>query len=410
VLAHEVDSWAQHGPGAFAAYAALLGAERARAVGDAERAGDRYARAVDLAREHGSLMVEGLAAELGGRYALGRGQASAAVAYLRRARDCYQRWRAPALVAHLDRMLAAVPSGPDRTFDQLDVLAMVRAFQAIAGELSPDRLVVTLLKLLVEHTHAERGALLLPCGTRLSVAATAQTSRGRVSVTAEPDDRLPWLVVEYVHRHRHPVGGGPDDLPAELAEDPYLASDPPRALLGTPILRDGRLMAVLYLEHRHLSGWFGAEHLDLLDVLCAQAAIALDNAHTHAELVQAKQVLDATFDRLPIGLILLGPDLTVRRASARAVEVTGLPIEPGTPLVDLFDVLTPTDADGLPYRLEPAFARTGGGQRPIYREVWIVSPAGDRRRVHTAAQPLRDNAGTLIGVTVWVSPLPPDAR
>jgi PAS domain-containing protein len=409
-LLSKVDSWALRGAGTFAAYAALVAADRAGRDGDAERAGDRYARAVDLAREHGNVVVEGLAAELGGRYALGRGQAGPAVAYLRRARDCYQRWRAPALVAHVDRTLAAVPSRPDRTFDQLDLLAMVRAFQAIAGELSPDRLVVTLLTLLVEHTHAERGALLLPSGLRLTVAATAQTARGRVSVTAEPDERLPWSVVEYVHRTRRPVGGAPDELPAELAEDPYLAEDPPRALLGTPILRDGRLMAVLYLEHRHLSGWFGAEHLDLLDVLGAQAAIALDNAHTHAELVQANQILDATFDRLPIGLILLGPDLTVRRASARAVEVTGLPIEPGTPLVDLFDVLTPTDSDGLPYRLEPGFARSGGAdRRPIYREVWIVSPAGERLRVHTTAQPLRDNAGTLIGVTLWVSPLPPDA-
>jgi hypothetical protein len=59
--------------------------------------------------------------------------------------------------------------------------------------------------------------------------------------------------------------------------------------------------------------------------------------------------------------------------------------------------------------LEPGFARTGGGRRPIYREVLMVSPEGERRRVHTAAQPLRDNAGTLIGVTLWVSPLPPDA-
>ena len=129
----------------------------------------------------------------------------------------------------------------------------------------------------------------------------------------------------------------------------------------------------------------------------------------HARLLEANQVLDAAFDRLPVGLILLGPDLTVRRASPRAVAVTGLPIHPGTPLVDLFDVLTPTDADGLPYRLEPGFAPTGDERRPIYRDVLIVGPTGQRQRIHTAAQPLRDNGGALIGVTLWLSPLPPDA-
>ncbi len=407
-----LDEWAGHGPAAFAAYAALLAAERTRLAGDAERAADRYARAVDTAREHGLVPVEALAAELGGRHALSRAQIGAAVAYLRRARDCYQRWRAPALVAHVDRTLAAVPTRPDRTFDQLDLLAMVRAFQAIAGELSPDRLVVTLLKLLIEHTHAERGALLLPAEPGLHLAATARSERGRITVLADLDRpsaaHVPMSVVEYVHRNGRPLGGRPEELPEELAGDAYLRRHAPSALLCTPIMRDDRLIAVLYLEHRHLSGWFGAEHLDLLDVLCAQAAIAFDNAYTHARLVAANQVLDAAFDRLPIGLILLGPDLTVRRASPRAVEVTGLPIEPGTPLMDLFEVLTPNGSDGLPYRLEPGFAPVGKNYDPIYRDVLIASPYGEPRRIHTSALPLRDPSDTLIGVTLWVSRIPPD--
>src|SRR5439155_14860269 len=89
-----LDEWAGHGPAAFGAYAALLAAERTRLAGDGEWAADRYARAVDTAREQGLVPVEALAAELGGRHALSRGQVGAAVAYLRRARDCYQRWRA----------------------------------------------------------------------------------------------------------------------------------------------------------------------------------------------------------------------------------------------------------------------------------------------------------------------------
>jgi PAS domain-containing protein len=403
-----LDEWAHHGPAAFDAYAALLAAERARLAGDADEAAARYTRAVDSARKQSLGAVEGLAAELGGRHALARAETAAAVAHLRRARDCYLRWRAPALVAHVDRMLAAVPTRPHRAFDQLDLFAIVRAFQAIAGELSVDRLVVTLLTLLVEHTHAERGALLLPDGAGLAVAATVRAERGGTSVVTDPrqlaTERVPETVVEHVLRRRQALGGRPAELPARLAGDRYLHEQPPAALLCTPILRDGRLMAVLYLEHQHLSTWFSAEHFDLLDLLCAQAAIALDNARVHARLLEANQVLDATFDRLPVGLILLGPDLTVRRASPRAVEVTGLPIHPGTPLVDLFDVLTPTDADGLPYRLEPGFARVSEHSEPIHRDVLIILPGGQRQRVHTSAIPLRNDSDELIGVTLLVSP------
>ncbi len=403
-----LDEWAVHGPAAFDAYAALLGAERARLAGEADEAAARYTRAVESARKHSLGPVEALAAELGGRHALARGETGGAVAHLRRARDRWHRWGAPALVAHVDRTLAAVPTRPHRTFDQLDLLAIVRAFQAIAGELSVDRLVVTLLTLLIEHAHAERGALLLPRGTGLRLAATAHAERGGITVVADPKrlstEEIPETVVEHVLRRRLPLGGRPGELPRRLSGDRYLRERPPAALLCTPILRDGRLMAVLYLEHRHLSTWFGAEHLDLLDVLCAQAAIALDNADTHARLIEANQVLDAAFDRLPVGLILLGPDLTVRRASPRAVQVTGLPIHPGTPLVDLFDVLTPTDADGLPYRLEPGFAPVGEHSEPIHRDVLIILPDGARQRVRTSAIPLRGDGGELIGVTLLVSP------
>jgi PAS domain-containing protein len=123
--------------------------------------------------------------------------------------------------------------------------------------------------------------------------------------------------------------------------------------------------------------------------------------------MEANRILDATFDQLPIGLILLGPDLTVRRASPRAVEITGLPISPGTPLMDYIDVLTPTDVTGLPYRFDPAFAAVAGAATPIEREVVIVTPMGERRTLATTAIPLRDEAGTLVGVTVLVSPPPP---
>jgi PAS domain-containing protein len=138
--------------------------------------------------------------------------------------------------------------------------------------------------------------------------------------------------------------------------------------------------------------------------LCTQAAIALENATVHARLMEANRILDATFDQLPIGLILLGPDLTVRRASPRAIEITGLPIRPGTPLMDYIDVLTPTDATGLSYRFDPAFAAVAGAATPIEREVVIVTPVGERLTLATTAIPLRDEAGTLVGVTVLISP------
>jgi PAS domain-containing protein len=403
---HDVlDAWARRAPRAFDPPALLLAAEFARRT-DPKHAMAAYQRAVEAAREHGAVAVEALAAEAGGRHALDRGDHTEAVAYLRRARSCYARWGADAKVRAVERALAeaSAPVRADHSLDQLDLLAVVRTFQAISAELGLDKLLVTLLSLLVRHARADHGALFLPDGRALRLAAVAHTEPGRVVVDPDPAgpaaDHAAMTVVSRVHEGRRPVRG---ELPP--GADPYLVRHRPRSVLCQPILRGERLLGVLYLEHRAVTVPYAPEYLQLMEVLCAQAAIALDNATVHARLVEANRVLDATFDRLPLGLILLAPDLTVRRASPLAMQITGLPIEPGTPLVEYFDVLTPTDEIGHPYRFEPGFAPVGADAEPIHREIPIIAPDGERRRLRTSAIPLRDAQGVLVGVTLLVAQL-----
>src|SRR5262249_33305516 len=187
--------------------------------------------------------------------------------------------------------------------------------------------------------------------------------------------------------------------------DPYLATHRPRSVLCAPIVRRDELLAMLYLEHRRLPSAFSTSYRELLDMLRVQAAVALENATTHARLGAANRVLDGTFDQLPVGLILLGPDMSVRRASPRAIEIMGLPIAPETTLIELIDVLTPTDNEGRPYRYEPAEAPVmKPGATPIHRIAVIVTPDGERLRLSTASIPLRDETGAPGGVTTLVSP------
>ncbi|HEV7897152.1 MAG TPA: AAA family ATPase [Planosporangium sp.] len=407
-LQDKLDDLATRGPGMLRARALLLSAERARLAGATEQARIGYDRAIAAARECDFVRTEAFAAERGGLHALARGEAGDAVAYLRRARTCYQQWGAEAKLDQLDELLAAatLPAGAARPLDQLDLLTVVQAFQSISSELRLDRLVGVLLELLVQHSQAERGYLLLANGKGLAPVAEAVVERDRIRVNTRVGgplpDQVPLQVVAHAGRHRKVIAGGPDEL-AAFAADPYLASVRPRSVLCAPIVRRDNLLAVLYLEHRRLDAAFSSSYRHLLDLLCTQAAIALENATVHARLMEANRILDATFDRMPVGLVLLGPDLTVRRASPQAVEIMGLPIAPGTPLVDLFDVLTPTDMTGQAYRYEPGFEAVSDWVDPINREIVILTPGGERLRLSTSAIPLRDEAGALVGVTFLVS-------
>ena len=169
----QIAVWADNCPATFANRAALVGAELARLEQrelDAERL---YEEAIRSAREHGFVQNEGLAHELAARFYAARGFETIAHAYLRNARHCYLRWGALGKVRQLDQRyphlrekrlrLTATFGAP---VEQLDVGTVVKAAQAVSGEIVLAKLIKTLLRIAVEHAGAERGLLILFSGRR----------------------------------------------------------------------------------------------------------------------------------------------------------------------------------------------------------------------------------------------------
>src|SRR5260370_8191840 len=82
---------------------------------------------------------------------------------------------------------APVPASPIATIgapvERLDVGTVLKAAQAVSGEIVLDKLIETLLRIAVEHAGAERGLLILFQGDEPQTAAEATTGRGQVEVT-----------------------------------------------------------------------------------------------------------------------------------------------------------------------------------------------------------------------------------
>ena len=98
----QLQIWAEHCPENFENRAALVGAEIARIEGrelDAERL---YEQAIRSARANGFVHNEALAYEVAARFYAARGFETFADAYLRNARNCYDRWGADGKVKQLD--------------------------------------------------------------------------------------------------------------------------------------------------------------------------------------------------------------------------------------------------------------------------------------------------------------------
>src|SRR5258708_4888339 len=140
----------------------------------------------------------------------------------------------------------------------------------------------------VEHAGAERGLLILPDGKGQRVAAEATTGDEGIAVrlVGEPPTpaALPGSILRYVLRTREDVML--DDASAETpySADDYIAQGHVRSVLFLPLVKQGSLTGVLYLENDLTSHVFTPARIVVLKLLASQAAISLEHARVYADL------------------------------------------------------------------------------------------------------------------------------
>jgi predicted ATPase/signal transduction histidine kinase/CheY-like chemotaxis protein/HPt (histidine-containing phosphotransfer) domain-containing protein len=313
----------------------LVAAELARIEGREIDAEYLYEEAISSARENGFMQNEAMACELAARFYRTRGFATTAAAYMAQARAGYLKWGAHGKLAELDREFPRGAS--ERRINnavglQFDSMAMLKAYQAISGEIQLGKLLNTLIRIVVETAGAEQGCLLLMHNDAMQLAAEvrAGTRSGEfeIMVPAEPTDvnpdKLPERIVSYVVRTRETVlladaSHASGDV-SNFATDPYVTTHSPRSLLCMPILKQGGLVGILYLENRLAVGAFTPAHVSTLELLVLQAAIAIENAQVYNEIE----------DRVKERTRALSAEITERRrvedelvqAKVRAEEAT----------------------------------------------------------------------------------------
>jgi PAS domain S-box-containing protein len=313
----QLREWAENNPPTFADKHALVLAEIARLEGRDADAMRLYEQAIQSAREHSFVQNEGVAHELAAGFYLGRGSTTAARAHLVDARSCFARWGALGKVQQLDQRYPwlrerAAPSLPPATIgtpvEQLDVGTVVKASQAVSGEIVLGELIKTLLRIAVEHAGAERGLLILFPGEEARIAAEATTGRGQVEVmlrqTGASPAELPESMLHYVIRTRESVIL--DDALAQnpFSADEYFCQKPTRSVLCLPLVKQAKLIGVLYLENKLASHVFTPARISLLELLASQAAISLENARLYSNLQDREARIRRLVDANIIGIII----------------------------------------------------------------------------------------------------------
>jgi two-component sensor histidine kinase len=289
--------WARHCPENFANRASLVAAEVARIEGRELEAERLYEEAICSARANAFLQQEAIANELAARFHLSRGFETIAGAYLRNARYAYLRWGAHGKVQQLEqaypslqeeRTAASAMTTIDTPAGQLDLATVVKVSQAVSVELVLDKLIERLLVIAMEHAGAARGLLIMPDADAHRIEAEATTDHAAVSVqlrrAAPTREELPESILHYVARTQESVILGDATGSKQFSCDVYIREHQARSILCLPLVKQGQLMGVLYLENNLTPYVFTPSRTVLLKLLAAQAAISLENVRLYTGL------------------------------------------------------------------------------------------------------------------------------
>ncbi|MGB3511828.1 MAG: PAS domain S-box protein, partial [Microcoleaceae cyanobacterium] len=310
--------WANYAPMNHQHKVDLVAAEICRVKGEKLEAIELYDKAIAGAKENGYIQEEALANELAAKFYLNWGKEKVALAYMQEAYYCYARWGAKAKTDDLEKLYpqllqpiqqkqrlqlnpretigwggmlsSTYTNGTSSTniSNVLDFTSVLKAAQALSSSLELDQLIVSLTRIIIENSGAKKAVLILPQDNTWQVKAVSLISQQEIQTTLAPQllensPDIPLQIIHYVKNTKQTVviNNCQTNIPGLIGE--YMLKHQPQSVLSIPIINQGKLLGILYLENDLIPGVFTSERLQVINLLSAQAAISLENAQLYAQ-------------------------------------------------------------------------------------------------------------------------------
>ena len=299
-LIKKIESWTQYGP-MLRPYLSFIYAELERAIGDLKKARNLYFDAIAMAHEQRYTFLEAHLNENQGELLRELGVGTAEL-YFKEAARLYKKCHAerkeffliekyPQYFEEKVSVTAGLqPIAP--TLPCLDADYLMKSSTAISAEIDLDLLLGKIMNVALEASGAQHGYLLIEEDNTLLVVAESHISRKdktrNTKYHFEQATDICKAIVRYVYRTRERIVLNNASQEGEFKENPEVQDMGLQSVLCLPLIKQSKLIGILYLENRLADSVFTAERTKMTQLLASQAAISLENAQLVNKMKQAE--------------------------------------------------------------------------------------------------------------------------
>ncbi|MBK8395849.1 MAG: SpoIIE family protein phosphatase [Leptospiraceae bacterium] len=302
-----LDSLSKDNPVEYNHKSLILKAEVSKLNGNKKETISLFDNAIEDCKANDAILELALAHELVGNLWDSQGKEIYAKVHITEAHSYYSKWGLPLKLQELERKYiylnkygldkSEITYSTTSTGNRLDLDSVLQASRAISGEIELEKLMEKMLVILFESAGAERGFFMYKSkGVWLIQAeGNASTNQIRVlqakpldSISADNRDSSLWElspnIVNYVIRAKAMVLLNDAVNDGMFIHDMYVKSNKPKSILCYPILNQGNLTGVVYLENNLTTNAFTSERVEILRILSSQIAVSVENSLLYENL------------------------------------------------------------------------------------------------------------------------------
>ncbi|HEX9262387.1 MAG TPA: GAF domain-containing protein, partial [Candidatus Bathyarchaeia archaeon] len=184
--------------------------------------------------------------------------------------------------------------GKDELPIPIDLNSIIKTTLELAQETRLDELLCKLMSFLLESTGAQKGSLFLlrETGWHLEVQCSSHPAQNFSFLSIPVDEfiaqveipNIPFSIIDYVIKEQSDLVIPDTSASQQFSQDPYIQHQQPKSILCVPLLNQGVLCGIVYLENDLTNGAFTTDQLEIVRLISSQAIVSIEKARLYENL------------------------------------------------------------------------------------------------------------------------------